>query len=394
MRQEDLEYLVSNLANLCGIPTRLYLNKKLVLFVSYVKFIIDPFVLYKNEVLPLKNHIGYFTTNDFFYYAYLNSDNYKIVIGPFRPIKPTLDVISKIALELELPKEQFSNFIYSMNSIITMPLESVLQSLTMFNFILNNEKKTLADILINIEQDNKINKIIQNEVSINQIDKINENYDNTSYLIEQELHSIVKNGELEKLKKWIKNAPATRSGLLSFDILRQTKNTFIVSTTIFSRAAIKGKMDIKEALSLSDLYIQKMELMNNIDDINNLQIKMLIDYTEHVAKIKGNDTYSPFLINLNKYIINHLSDAIKSENICSSLYISKSSLFCKIKKETGMTLSEYILKFKINESKNLLKYTNKPIPVISTYLGFSSQSHFNKVFKKYLNVTPLKYRNS
>ena len=59
-----------------------------------------------------------------------------------------------------------------------------------------------------------------------------------------------------------------------------------------------------------------------------------------------------------------------------------------------MTLSEYILKFKINESKNLLKYTNKPIPVISTYLGFSSQSHFNKVFKKYLNVTPLKYRNS
>ena len=76
MRQEDLEYLVSNLANLCGIPTRLYLNKKLVLFVSYVKFVIDPFVLYKNEVLPLKNHIGYFTTNDFFYYAYLNSDNF------------------------------------------------------------------------------------------------------------------------------------------------------------------------------------------------------------------------------------------------------------------------------------------------------------------------------
>ena len=201
MRQEDLEYLVSNLANLCGIPTRLYLNKKLVLFVSYVKFIIDPFVLYKNEVLPLKNHIGYFTTNDFFYYAYLNSDNYKIVIGPFRPIKPTLDVISKIALELELPKEQFSNFIYSMNSIITMPLESVLQSLTMFNFILNNEKKTLADILINIEQDNKINKIIQNEVSINQIDKINENYDNTSYLIEQELHSIVKKWRIRKIKK-------------------------------------------------------------------------------------------------------------------------------------------------------------------------------------------------
>ena len=137
-----------------------------------------------------------------------------------------------------------------------------------------------------------------------------------------------------------------------------------------------------------------MELMNSINDINSLQIKMIIDYTEHVAKIKGNENYSPFLIKLNKYIINHLADAIKSENICSSLYISKSSLFAKIKKESWMTLSEYILKFKINESKNLLKYTNKPIAVISAYLGFSSQSHFNRAFKKYLKITPLKYRNS
>ena len=58
-----------------------------------------------------------------------------------------------------------------------------------------------------------------------------------------------------------------------------------------------------------------------------------------------------------------------------------------------MTLSEYILKFKTNESKNLLKYTNKPIAVISAYLGFSSQSHFNRAFKKYLKINPLKYRN-
>ena len=174
-------------------------------------------------------------------------------------------------------------------------------------------------------------------------------------------------------------------------MLRQVKDTFIVSTTIFSRAAIEGNMDVKEALSLSDLYIQKMELMKNIDDITSLQMQMLNDYTGHVAKIKGNQNYSPFLIKLNKYIINHLSDAIKSEDLCLALYISKSSLFSKIKKETGMTLSEYILNIKINESKNLLKYTSKPIAVISAYLGFSSQSHFNNTFKKYLNTTRLRF---
>ena len=70
MEQEDLKYLVSNLANLCGIPTRLYQNDKLILFVSFVEFPFDPFNLYKKEIMPLKENIGYYTTNDFFYYAY------------------------------------------------------------------------------------------------------------------------------------------------------------------------------------------------------------------------------------------------------------------------------------------------------------------------------------
>lgn len=389
MELEDLKYLIRNLANLTGIPTRLYEGYLLIDFVSFVKFPKDPFSLHEKEVIKLKQNIGYYTTNDFFYYAFLNSQNYKIVIGPFRPIKPSNELISKIALELELDKEEFNEFIASMSSIITMPLETVLQSLSMFNFILNKEKISLSDILITDQ--NKKNEESLNEEIINNTQ--NEDFDNNSFLIELELAKIVEHGEIDELKAWIKKAPSTRSGLLSYDVIRQAKDTFICATTIFSRAAIRGHMDVKDAMSLSDLYIQKVELAQSLDEITNLEMKMLIDFTEHVAKIRGNTNGSTFLINLNKYIIAHLHDAIKSEEICSSLYLSKSSLFEKIKKETGMTLSEYILNVKINEAKNLLKYTNKSIAAISVYLGFSSQSHFNNTFKKYLKTTPIKYRN-
>ena len=58
-----------------------------------------------------------------------------------------------------------------------------------------------------------------------------------------------------------------------------------------------------------------------------------------------------------------------------------------------MTVSNYILKMKINESKNLLKYSDKSIASISVYLGFSSQSHFNNTFKSFMKMTPLAYRN-
>lgn len=393
MNNDDINYLVENLANLCGIPTRIYKNNILIKTCFFIPLKKDPLLLYEKEILNKDDDIGYFTTKDFFYYAYLKSMQYKIIVGPFRLLKPTPTILSKLALDLELNKEDYKDFFYLMENIVNMPLESVLQSLLMFNYVLNNKKMTLSDVLVDKENNTKIENEINKEVSSKQIEEYN-SYGNNSLTVEQELSTIVENGDVDKLKVWIKNAHATKYGKLSKDVLRQFKNTFIVSTTIFSRAAIKGNMAINEALSLSDLYIQKAELMNNIDDILSLQTKMIFDYTSNVAKIKGTNDSSSFLVKLNKYIIEHLSDAIKADDICASLFISKSSLFNKVKKETNMTVSSYILKMKINESKNLLKYSDKSIASISVYLGFSSQSHFNNVFKHFMNTTPLAYRNS
>lgn len=140
MKKEDLEFLIANLANLCGIPTRLFENNKLVSFNSFVNFYKDPFLLNQSEILSLKQTIGYYTCEDFFYYGFINYLDFKIIIGPFRPIKPSLETLYKMALNLELAKDQINEFIYAMNSIVSMPLESVLQSLSMFDFILNKEK--------------------------------------------------------------------------------------------------------------------------------------------------------------------------------------------------------------------------------------------------------------
>ena len=147
-----------------------------------------------------------------------------------------------------------------------------------------------------------------------------------------------------------------------------------------------------KALELSDMYIQKMELLKTSNDITMLQMNMVIDYTNRVSKIRNQKDSSLFLININKYILDHLSDSIKSSDICKALYISKSLLFDKIKIETNMTLSNYILNYKINESKELLKTTNLNITSISYYLGFSSQSHYNHAFKKFTGISPIEYR--
>ena len=58
----------------------------------------------------------------------------------------------------------------------------------------------------------------------------------------------------------------------------------------------------------------------------------------------------------------------------------------------GETLTDFILKEKTEEAKRLLRYTDKTATMIGSYLGFSSQSHFSRVFRKYTGQTPAEYR--
>ena len=55
-------------------------------------------------------------------------------------------------------------------------------------------------------------------------------------------------------------------------------------------------------------------------------------------------------------------------------------------------LTDFILKEKTEEAKRLLRYSDKPLTAIGAYLGFSSASHFSRVFKAYVDTTPREYR--
>jgi len=68
-------------------------------------------------------------------------------------------------------------------------------------------------------------------------------------------------------------------------------------------------------------------------------------------------------------------------------YLSK--LF---KKETGVSVSDYIRDKKVETAKNLLKFSTLSYLNIGTALAFSSQSHFIKVFHQATGYTPKEYQ--
>lgn len=80
------------------------------------------------------------------------------------------------------------------------------------------------------------------------------------------------------------------------------------------------------------------------------------------------------------------------DEICNRFYISKSYL-CRIFKEvTGITVQDYINIHSIKKAQQLLEQTDTDIAEISESLGYNSVTYFGRVFKKYTETTPLKYR--
>lgn len=397
MENIDLNYLCTVIGSLAGIPIRIFENNKQTFYYSLVNLPKDPIIPYKLKICDIEDHVGYFITPNFNYYGIVNCSPYKIVIGPARQTINNDQNLKELAFKCDVAQDDIDEFIVAIKSIVRMPLNSIMQILCTINYVLNGEKLSLEDIMIYDDEQQNIKEVLEmdraNQNFNSSISEIQSSYSTHNTLaLEQTLTNIVRKGDTAALREWIANAPAVRGGTLAYEQMRQMKNMFIVTATLISRAAIRGGMDIEDALSLSDAYIQKCELVYSVDHITNLQYHMVLDYTERVEKLKLGKSPSKLVTDIGNYVQHHLSEPVNIEALAKAMYLSRTRLAVKFKEETGMTLTDFVLKEKIEESKRLLRYTDKSIPAISVYLGFSSQSHFSRTFKKYANYSPNEYR--
>ena len=394
MTSIDLRYLCTTIGNLAGIPIRIFEDDTQIYYYSVVYLPKDPMVLCRTEVFAIGDHVGYCVTPQFHYYGVVNSGRVKIVVGPTRQISETDQELRELAFRLDLSGDEADAMISSVRSIVRMPMESVLQMLCTINYVLNGEKLELKDVSIH-EQD-------QAELVIRQERRrVQDNFpedlpqfstEHNTYDLEQLLLRMVRKGDTAALREWFSSAPAVRGGIVAREPLRQRKNLFIVTATLASRAAIQGGMQINDAFTLSDSYIQQCELLTGPERITNLQYQMLLDYTERVERLRCGKTPSRLAVDVANYVQHHLSDAIKTEDIAKALYISRPYLSRKFKADTGENIADFVLKEKTEEAKRLLRYSDKSLTAIGSYLGFSSAGHFSRVFKTYVGTTPSEYR--
>lgn len=96
--------------------------------------------------------------------------------------------------------------------------------------------------------------------------------------------------------------------------------------------------------------------------------------------------------NMLGYLQEHYTEKVSLEVLTEVGNIGKTLCTKLFKKFTSKTPGEYLIKYRIVKSIELLKSSDMDITEIAYAVGFSSNSHFTKTFREITGTTPLKYR--
>ena len=151
-------------------------------------------------------------------------------------------------------------------------------------------------------------------------------------------------------------------------------------------------MEDERAFNISDLFIRQMDRLDSEREIRELQAEMIAYYTREVAALEKKKVLSRDVLRGMDYIYEHLHEPLTAADVAEHVGLSRSYYSTLFKNETGVSISGYIQGKRIEAAKNMLCYSDIPLAEISAILAFSSQSHFNRIFRSRTGFTPRVYR--
>ena len=85
-------------------------------------------------------------------------------------------------------------------------------------------------------------------------------------------------------------------------------------------------------------------------------------------------------------------EQITVEDIAKAVYLSQSYANSIVKKETGKSIFDHLLEYRLERAKKLLMDPESKVSVVSESVGYENKSYFALMFKKYVGMSPSEYK--
>ena len=324
-------------------------------------------------------------------HVHIEESGYDLYIGPIftSPVSETL--IREYFEETKTPpayQEALSELLYN---IPVSGHPQFIRVLSFLYFVLNHKEADISALY----QEGDAQTMQRGQQAVKEAVDAKENERSlSSYSFERQLYHQIALGDTARLKAFLdstKEFPA--EGQVAHTPLRQAKNIFIgLASKAGILGALAGGLDEERVYQLINLYILECEQTQTIKEVHRLQYIFLMDLCQRVGEARLPKNISSEISQSMTYIQRHTNRPITIEQVAEHIHRSPSYLMKRFREETGQSVGAYITRCKMEEAEDLLIYSSQSLAEISAYLGYSSQSYFQNVFKKHFGMTPLQYR--
>jgi AraC-like DNA-binding protein/ligand-binding sensor protein len=127
-------------------------------------------------------------------------------------------------------------------------------------------------------------------------------------------------------------------------------------------------------------------------------LELLQVFAQHLSDFAAQHALAPAdadpaaIASAKQFVQSHVEEPITLQQVLGHVHVSR-FYFCKLfKKVTGMTLTEYVSRVRVEKAKALLTDPSRRISEVVFAAGFGSVPRFNYVFKRHVGMAPTEYR--
>ena len=213
------------------------------------------------------------------------------------------------------------------------------------------------------------------------------------YSSENAMMDAVRTGNLKKVDAHVGRITAAVFDKRLPDHLRTLKNYCIITNTLLRKAAEQGGVHPVYLDSVSSDFAAKIEQLVSPAACPAMIGSMARSYCR-LVKNHSAKSYSPAVQKAMICVDADLSAPLSLRYLADELNINSSYLSSLFKKETGITVTTYIIRQRINYAKHLLENTRLQIQTVAQHCGLGDVHYFSKLFKKETGLTPREFRQS
>lgn len=312
-----------------------------------------------------------------------------VVLGPVFYAMTSVRYMEKRLREMEISIEMRRNYMKVLMNVPVIPMVVIQQYARMLHFTIANGSPETIYFQYEISEERAEIQQDQEEEQLDEWEKWKK-----SQQWRQMLMKFVRDGDrnYQKAFEQMNGVDYMPKEYDKDNFYRSNKNLMIILTSMCSQAAVEGGLAPQTAAALEEYYIRRVEDMETITELKQLNERMLEDFIRHVSECKKLEGISPQIQECCEYVKANFMKELTLKDIAKAMGYTEYYLSRKFQQEMGIRLLDYIKNVRLEYAKVWLISTDKSIQEISEQLRFGTRNYFTRVFKEKTGKTPAAYR--